>query len=120
MSFFALNAFVSVNGLSNLYVFHYVHTEQTGAWGCFDAFNRIHIEVFSVVAQQIRSILSALSARQCEFHFEGQLIPLVDSCGIFVTMNTGKLLQMCNAQTTFLFCHMLVDIQTLNHTEHLT
>uniref|UniRef100_A0A671XQT1 Dynein axonemal heavy chain 2 n=1 Tax=Sparus aurata TaxID=8175 RepID=A0A671XQT1_SPAAU len=63
---------------------------QTGAWGCFDVFNHIHIEVFSVVAQQIRSILSALSARQCEFHFEGQQIPLVDSCGIFVTMNPGN------------------------------
>ncbi|XP_073321620.1 dynein axonemal heavy chain 2 [Pagrus major] len=62
---------------------------QTGAWGCFDAFNRINIEVLSVVAQQILSILSALSARQCKFHFEGQHIPLVDSCGIFVTMNPG-------------------------------
>ncbi|KAM8760834.1 dynein axonemal heavy chain 2-like [Acanthopagrus schlegelii] len=62
---------------------------QTGAWGCFDAFNRINVEVLSVVAQQILSILSALSARQCKFHFEGQHIPLVDSCGIFVTMNPG-------------------------------
>ncbi|XP_070711337.1 dynein axonemal heavy chain 2 [Pempheris klunzingeri] len=62
---------------------------QTGAWGCFDEFNRINIEVLSVVAQQILSILSALSAGQSKFHFEGQHIRLVWSCGIFITMNPG-------------------------------
>ncbi|XP_034551682.1 dynein heavy chain 2, axonemal-like [Notolabrus celidotus] len=62
---------------------------QAGAWGCFDEFNRINIEVLSVVAQQILSILSALSAGQTMFHFEGQRIRLVKSCGIFITMNPG-------------------------------
>ncbi|KAG7496340.1 dynein heavy chain 2, axonemal [Solea senegalensis] len=62
---------------------------QTGAWGCFDEFNRINIEVLSVVAQQILSILSALSASQSKFHFDGQHINLVWSCGIFITMNPG-------------------------------
>uniref|UniRef100_A0A672FP66 Dynein axonemal heavy chain 2 n=1 Tax=Salarias fasciatus TaxID=181472 RepID=A0A672FP66_SALFA len=62
---------------------------QTGAWGCFDEFNRINIEVLSVVAQQISSILSALAAGQSKFQFEGQQIQLVRSCGIFSTMNPG-------------------------------
>ncbi|XP_047186413.1 dynein axonemal heavy chain 2 isoform X2 [Scophthalmus maximus] len=62
---------------------------QTGAWGCFDEFNRINIEVLSVVAQQILSILSALAAGQCNFHFDGHHIRLVWSCGIFITMNPG-------------------------------
>ncbi|XP_029784654.1 dynein heavy chain 2, axonemal [Suricata suricatta] len=62
---------------------------QTGAWGCFDEFNRINVEVLSVVAQQILSILSALAANLTRFHFEGFEINLVWSCGIFITMNPG-------------------------------
>ena len=62
---------------------------QTGAWGCFDEFNRINVEVLSVVAQQILSILSALYARTPRFTFERREITLIATCGIFITMNPG-------------------------------
>ena len=65
---------------------------QAGVWGCFDEFNRMSIEVLSVVAQQVFSILSALASGFQKFTFEGQEIKLEPLCGIFATMNIGSLL----------------------------
>lgn len=62
---------------------------QSGSWGCFDEFNRIKIEVISVVAMQILSILNALSAKVPSFSFMGTNIPCNPNCGIFITMNPG-------------------------------
>ena len=62
---------------------------QTGAWACLDEFNRITVEVLSVVATQIGVIMSAVKARAETFFFEGQTIRLIPSCGVFVTMNPG-------------------------------
>lgn len=83
---------------------------QVGAWGCFDEFNRIEIEVLSVVASQVRCILDAISLysvpanRQPQyqglpagtppvkvgvFNFFGEQVALVPTVGLFITMNPG-------------------------------
>ncbi len=62
---------------------------QTGAWGCFDEFNRINIEVLSVVAQQILSVINALESHSPTCTIEKNVVKLVPSCGLFITMNPG-------------------------------
>lgn len=83
---------------------------QTGAWGCFDEFNRIPIEVLSVVATQVKTIQDAIvkysrpENRDPEFQsvpagtpptkvgyfdFMGDTISLIPTCGFWITMNPG-------------------------------
>ncbi|XP_018327462.1 dynein beta chain, ciliary [Agrilus planipennis] len=62
---------------------------QTGAWGCFDEFNRISVEVLSVVAVQVKSVLDAIRNKKETFDFLGEKIPLVATVGLFITMNPG-------------------------------
>eukprot|EP01029_Cantina_marsupialis_P031995 TRINITY_DN941_c0_g1_i8.p1 TRINITY_DN941_c0_g1~~TRINITY_DN941_c0_g1_i8.p1 ORF type:complete len:460 (+),score=160.25 TRINITY_DN941_c0_g1_i8:109-1488(+) len=83
---------------------------QLGAWGCFDEFNRISVEVLSVVASQVRSVLDAVRlycspsrrifaakkwpagrppVKVGSFVLQGDEITLVPTVGLFITMNPG-------------------------------
>ena len=62
---------------------------QSGAWGCFDEFNRIDVEVLSVVASQLQTIQTALNLEKTRFEFLGKEINIRPSVGYFITMNPG-------------------------------
>ncbi|TPP62234.1 Dynein beta chain ciliary [Fasciola gigantica] len=62
---------------------------QSGAWGCFDEFNRISVEVLSVVAVQVKCIQDAIRDRKKRFNFLGEEISLDPTVGLFITMNPG-------------------------------
>jgi len=68
---------------------------QVGAWGCFDEFNRINIEVLSVVSAQLKAIQNAIVFDQ-ETADIGMSNPIrvkrvagFATCGFFITMNPG-------------------------------
>ncbi len=84
---------------------------QTGAWGCFDEFNRIPIEVLSVVSSQVSSVLNAVREKRSEFDFMGEIIKIQWTVGMFITMNpgyAGRTELPENLKTLFRSCAMVV------------
>jgi len=70
----------------------------SGSWGCFDEFNRIAIEVLSVVATQFRCVLQAIRSHTAfpsphivagKFLFDGEECEIVPTAMGFITMNPG-------------------------------
>ena len=62
---------------------------SSGAWACFDEFNRINLEVLSVVAQQVLELQIAKRNKVKQFYFEGSHLTLKPSANAFITMNPG-------------------------------
>lgn len=68
---------------------------QVGAWGCFDEFNRINIEVLSVVSAQLKAIQNSLISGKptVDIGVGGEIkvkrVAGFATCGVFITMNPG-------------------------------
>ncbi|XP_076986007.1 dynein axonemal heavy chain 14, partial [Tamandua tetradactyla] len=60
---------------------------QSGSWCCFDEFNRIDVEVLSLIASQILTIKAAKDSCSVRFILEGKEIRINMSCAVFITMN---------------------------------
>ena len=63
----------------------------SGAWGCFDEFNRLIAEVLSVCSTQYKAVLDAIVAQRKTFVLEGAELKLDPTCGAYITMNPGYL-----------------------------
>ncbi|KAL8453544.1 hypothetical protein Emed_000821 [Eimeria media] len=60
-----------------------------GGWCCFDEFNRLQLDVLSIVALQILCIQQAIRRKALTFVFEDTDLRLNASCLINITMNPG-------------------------------
>ena len=104
---------------------------QSGTWGCFDEFNRISIEVLSIVATQVQELqqgiklFSIIANREEKYRsappgcppekvgnvtLMGDLIGLIPTIGIYITMNpgyAGRTELPENLKTLFRSCAMI-------------
>ena len=60
---------------------------KTGAWCCFDEFNRIEVEVLSVIRIQLTIIYDGLRAHAKSIPFKSTYVDLNKDLAIFITMN---------------------------------
>lgn len=64
---------------------------SSGAWVCFDEFNRLIPEVLSVCTVQFKSVCDGIASNQVRIRVEGDEVTLDPTCGAYITMNPGYL-----------------------------
>jgi dynein heavy chain len=64
---------------------------SSGAWICFDEFNRLIPEVLSVCTVQFKSVCDGCKSEASTVMIEGDDVRLDPTCGAFITMNPGYL-----------------------------
>ncbi len=64
---------------------------SSGAWICFDEFNRLVPEVLSVCTVQFKAVCDGIKAGAARVSIEGSEVVLNPTCGAFITMNPGYL-----------------------------
>lgn len=62
---------------------------MSGSWGCFDEFNRISVDVLSVVAGMVKTLLDAIRKNEQITPFQDTMIKVNKNMGLFITMNPG-------------------------------
>jgi len=63
---------------------------MSGSWGCFDEFNRILLDVLSVIASQIQAILDCIKkGDQEQCNINERTFAVSKDTGLFITMNPG-------------------------------
>ena len=64
-----------------------------GAWGCFDEFNRITLDVLSVITTMIKDILDSVkkgkNSGSAVYIGDAAGFDAEDNTGLFITMNPG-------------------------------
>ena len=64
---------------------------SSGAWVCFDEFNRLVPEVLSVCTVQFKAVCDGIATDAVHIRIEGDEVMLDPTCGAFITMNPGYL-----------------------------